>query len=904
MYFANNKGLLEFDGSEWNTYSIHNAKLRAVKIGNDGRIYVGGLGQFGYFIPNKRGELSYVCLSDSIDRHKVTNIWNIHIVDNRVYFQGDFSVFYLENDRLTKVDCPWGLSFSEVINNKFYVASSNGLLVLNGNEFVRLPGTEIATKSRVVGLFPYNGKIIIVTSLNGLFLYDGKTVLSFPTSADPFMEKNQLFCAALHRSLLVLGSVQDGAMLLNLRKDQTEKISIDNGLQNKSVLSADFDREGNLWLGLDNGIDYISLNSRLFFLYSQKSVIGAGYSSCCYRRKLYLGTNQGLYETDIPGNLNEDLSVKFISGTDGQVLSLFQYDGKLFCGGRNFFIMIDGDKIFRFKQRGVWNVSILGADPNVLLVSTYWGLYILRKKDNAWYFANKVRGGEFSAKTMYVEEGTNNVWIANKENGLFRLTISDDLQSVIRKKCFSTKLLHAGDNMYVTKINNNVVIASREGLFRYNQIKDCLEEYKDLEKLFNGKGVYTYLMEDKFKNIWYVNNGMLKLLRFDPDKKKYFRNESESYLSDYMIQDFENISLCGDDQAIIGTEDGFALMRFKKKLNERYPLTLQIRKVYSSEKRDSLIYGRSYLYDNNPLIIPYRRNSIKIKYSASNYEQFQTVFYSYKLSINGQKAFWSEYGKSNLKEYTDLHEGEYTFFVKVVTDKDKKPVIASFSFIVLPPWYRSWWAYILYLVLFFSLMSYAYYKMVEKKKKLIRQKEEELIRQKVIFKNESELKDRTIDSLKEENLLSELKYKSEELVRNTLNLVRKNEMLQSIRKEAIGINHSISEENLVNIRRRTLRLIGRIDVNIEHDDDLKAFQTTFDFVHRNFFKRLDELFPELNSKEKMLCAYIKMNLMSKEIAPLLNISVRGVEISRYRLRKKLNLNEKENLADFLQKLSD
>lgn len=128
-------------------------------------------------------------------------------------------------------------------------------------------------------------------------------------------------------------------------------------------------------------------------------------------------------------------------------------------------------------------------------------------------------------------------------------------------------------------------------------------------------------------------------------------------------------------------------------------------------------------------------------------------------------------------------------------------------------------------------------------------------------------------------------------------------MLMDIKKEVLGISHSISEENLVALRRKTLRLLGQIDTNLEHDDDLLAFQTTFDSVHHDFFAKLQETYPELNSKDKQLCAYIKMNLQSKEIAPLLNISVRGVEISRYRLRKKLGLQEGENLAEFLQKFS-
>jgi DNA-binding CsgD family transcriptional regulator len=146
-------------------------------------------------------------------------------------------------------------------------------------------------------------------------------------------------------------------------------------------------------------------------------------------------------------------------------------------------------------------------------------------------------------------------------------------------------------------------------------------------------------------------------------------------------------------------------------------------------------------------------------------------------------------------------------------------------------------------------------------------------------------------------------YKSEELIRTTLNIVRKNEMLMGIKKEVLGISHSISEENLVSLRRKTLRLLGQIETNIEHDDDLQAFQSTFDSVYHDFFRKLEEAYPELNNKDKLLCAYIKMNLLSKEIAPLLNISLRGVEISRYRLRKKLGLEEGENLAEFLQRFN-
>ena len=238
-----------------------------------------------------------------------------------------------------------------------------------------------------------------------------------------------------------------------------------------------------------------------------------------------------------------------------------------------------------------------------------------------------------------------------------------------------------------------------------------------------------------------------------------------------------------------------------------------------------------------------------------------------------------------------------------MTDKGQELVMTSFSFEILPPWYRTWWSYLIYAVAVGLLLYYIAYRIAVSRKHLLMQKELELYRQKQEFKKESELKDQKIDSLKEENLQAELSHKSEELIRTTLNIVRKNEMLVGIKKEVLGISHSISEENLVSLRRKTLRLLGQIETNIEHDDDLQAFQSTFDSVYHDFFRKLEEAYPELNNKDKLLCAYIKMNLLSKEIAPLLNISLRGVEISRYRLRKKLGLEERENLAEFLQRFN-
>lgn len=901
MYFANNKGLLEFDGTNWAVYPIHNAKVRAAKAGRDGRIYVGGLQQFGYFVPDSLGRLRYVCLSDSIDKKTIGNIWRIHVAEDRVYFQSDNAVFYLENERIHRAACP-SITYSALIGERLYVAGY-GIFVLNGDHFTLLANTLPISDNvvnRIVGMFSYRDKLLIVNNRGNLFLYADGHPAPFHSGADDFLKKNRLFCAAMQDSILALGTVQDGLLLLNPDTGETEHISTHNGLQNKTILSLFFDREDNLWLGLDNGIDCIHLHSPVF---QNSMAIGSGYASCLYRDKLYLGTNQGLFVTDYPLAVNQEKEIKAVWGMAGQIYSLSVWDGKLFCAGSNALGVLDGNNFYTISgMRGVWWVKPLPQSDR-LLAATYTGFYLLKKVGGRWTYHdyNRVKGPMFSSKSLCIEPMTNALWTANKEGGLHRLLLSETGDSIVKEKCYNFKELPTGDNVSVAVVDNEMVIASRYGIFRYNQLKDCIERYDELEREMDGRTSYTYIRQDSLRNIWYATHGALKVLHYNPSVHSYYRNENEVYLKNSLIEDFEHVNVLAPGEAVIGMEEGFSLLHFRQRTERKYPLNLQIRYVYLRGVRDSLVYGCSYLPNRRHLKIPYKHNSIRIEYSVNNYDKSLALFYSCRLQGPVSEP-WSQPAEGTGKEYTALPEGTYTFYVRTQINREE-PVIASFSFEILPPWYRTWWSYLLYALLITGMLVYIYSRVAAGRKRLLMQKELELYRQQQEFKKESDLKDRKIDSLKEENLQAELRHKSEELLRSTLNIVRKNEMLMDIKKEVLGISHSISEENLVSLRRKTLRLLGQIDTNIEHDDDLQAFQSTFDSVHHDFFKKLEAAYPDLNHREKLLCAYIKMNLLSKEIAPLLNISLRGVEIGRYRLRKKLNLSEGDNLAEFLQKFS-
>ncbi len=907
MYFANNKGLLEFDGNYWNLYPIaHQAKMRSVKVGNDNRIYAGGQKEFGYFTPNILGGLDYHSLSQNIDKHTVSNIWNIHLLDNKVYFQGDRYIFCYDKGKVSAIDCD-GVGSSSIFNNRIYFTNYKGLSWLKDKKIVHIPQSQQFTSNNIVSILPYQGKMLIVTPENGLYLYDGKDFKKPFANIDSQLSAHRVTCASIYQNLLAIGTINNGLYLINLSNNHVEKINIANGLQNKSLLSLKFDQAYNLWLGLDNGIDYIPLNTQLFFLGSKISSVGAGYCSQYYNSRLYLGTNQGVYTTSLPTSINTEVSLQFSPNMTGLVHCMYPYDNKLFCGGRKFFAVIDGIQYHKYDKRGVWHVLPINGDGNILLVGTYWGLEIMRKQNGNWNFTNKIEGCKLSAKTMFLEPESGNVWVANKSDGLWRLALDTSFKKVLHKKCYNSSQLPKGDNVYVTQIGRNIVIASRQGLFRYDPNRDVLVPYHQMEKMLDGTCPYSYIQQDHFGRVWYVTNGILKRSDINGEHKS-------SFLGDNMIEDFEDMNFLNYNQCIIGTEDGFAFLDLKGSQNTKTKINLQIRKLYVTNRKDSLIYGQSFCKNTEPVTIHYRDNSIRLEYGCNKYDQTGATTYSYRLKGFDQE--WSEFTTNTHKEYTDLDEGSYTFEVKMLADGSNNPVVASLQFKILPPWYRTWWTYLFYLLLIGAATYYVYNIYKKGREKLIKLKDAELHRQKSNFEKDIDQKNKQIDRLEEEKLRYELDYKSkelqfkskelqlksDELVKSTLNVVRKNEILQKIKKDVESLSRSVNDGNLVNIRRGMLRLINQIDTNIEHDSDLDNFQSSFDAVHNDYFKKLDAEYPQLSYKDKMLCAYIKMNLMSKEIAPLLNISVRGVEIGRYRLRKKLGLDEKANLAEFLQKM--
>jgi DNA-binding CsgD family transcriptional regulator len=371
-----------------------------------------------------------------------------------------------------------------------------------------------------------------------------------------------------------------------------------------------------------------------------------------------------------------------------------------------------------------------------------------------------------------------------------------------------------------------------------------------------------------------------------------------------MAGGYENINIIDSNNVIVAAEKGFFHIDYARYVKTNEPVRVLIRNVVSSDGSNDLLFGG---YTTGPTIpvpdpVKYQGNSLHFEFSAAYYAQQLNIDYSYYLK--GFDKGWSPWSKRPDKDYTNLPAGDYTFQVRARNTPGNTSAVSSYSFSILPPWYRTWWAYALYTLLFFGLL-YLFYKRQQQKyarlqliklKEQQRQYNEEQQRLRFLHQIEVEKNEKEIIHLTNAKLQGEIEHKNRELASNAMIFVQKGELLSKIKDELTRLKNNAELEKDSKDFKKIIRII---DSELDNPQDWEQFAVHFDSVHTNYLKNLKDRFPELTASELKLCAYLRMNLTTKEISQLMNISIRGVETSRYRLRKKLQLSNDANLVHFL-----
>ena len=704
-FFANRSGLLQYNGNVWKKYALHNdSDVRSVYYSShSNRVYVGGINEFGYFEPNSSGKMNYHCMSDSIpfiDRY-FGNVWGIHEIDNILYFQGDGYVVKYLNGIYTFLPTECKIDYSNVVNGTLYLGTDEGVKVLVGNTFFPLFGADMLANRRIKGILPYQGGILIATAYDGLFFYQNQTVTPYITGAEDFLRQYEVFCMDIFEDHIALGTIHKGVVLFDSATQNLRYINEYSGLQNNTVLSLSFDAMGNLWAGLDSGISYVCLSSAFSNLYTYPYSYGKGYAAAVEGDRLYLGTNRGLFYTPYPVKMDGNLpQIHSLPSSSGQVWGLEKIGDELFCLHDRGVFKITETGMHRIGDiGGAWQCQQVMGQEDKLFVGSYNGIYLLQKKEQNWEVVCKIEG--FYDSTQYFEQEEANILWVVVGNSVSRLKLNAELTHVTAIEQYGPdKGLPRTGAVKLARVNGRICFTSLKGMYEYNPTSNCIENSNGLDNLLNGATQYTRLITNR--------NRLISLSPHEicVSSTTIYKRGSNTKINRIhqslieLVEGYETIIPLSDSTLIIPYEDGFALFTIPdERSRNEFDHNVFIQNMYLTQPKDSLIYSANYLEKKYTPTLAYQHNSIRMEYGQSLYRIGDDIRFQYSLNNSG----WSDLTSVNTKEYSNLAEGNYTFTVKVIYP-DGTTSQDSLSFVILPPWFRSWWVYTCaVLVIFFAI---------------------------------------------------------------------------------------------------------------------------------------------------------------------------------------------------------
>lgn len=903
IYAGNTEGLLVFDGQHWSLHSLPNrSTVRSVGVAADGKIYTGGQGEFGYWEPRDDGQLTYRSLSVLVAQEESLargEIWKILFVEDRVIFQS-FSTLYIYHDNAIEVVRGDGqpFLFSYYVEGRVFVELiPSGLHELVGSALVPIGGKEGLSGANVLSMLPFgDGSILIGTAKAGLFLMDSRGSISAWTNE----AQDLLRAAQLNNGLCVstdnfaFGTILNGVVIVNKSGELVQHINKTTGLQNNTVLSLNIDNQENIWVGLDNGIDRLEITAPIYYYTDQSGLIGTVYAAQLFDGRIYLGTNQGLYYSDWPEtNRYDPFRFSLVANSQGQVWDLAVVDGELLCGHNEGTFRVIGNRLDKISDiTGGWTLLPLHDQPGKMLQGTYTGVALFEKTPGSrWKLARRLTG--FNRPTEYIQRfGRDKLW-ASGYQGLYLLTLNPELTHIEHAQQFDGAhgLPAWAKRTNVFNLSGKTVFATDSGFYQYDEITNRFSPYDQLNEKVGSFASANKIIDAGNNQYWLIREARVALARINPEGTIEIDSARFAALADRIMKFYENINQVNERLYLISLDNGFAI--YQQPESAAAPASFPSPLIRAVNNITDSLSGDMYSLATRPEI-PFKHNNIRIRYSAPWYS---VIPLKYQFYLEGHSRTWSEWSEESQREFTNLRWGEYAFRVRAMAPDGTVSDISTFRFVIKHPWYLSWKAiaaYVVLLVLIAIGVRKWYAHKIAKHRRLIQQSMAK--RQQDLLKQKAEENEHRLMQLRNEQLERELANKRRELANAAMNIVYKNELLTNVHDELLQLKDNdgrkLSKEQLLKINKI-------IDDARSDERDWNFFEDSFNEAHENFFKRLKIDYPELVPNDLKLCAYLRMNMSSKEIASLLNITTRGVEIRRYRLRKKLNLAAGKNLTEFL-----
>ena len=860
MYFANNHYLLRYDGVVWEKYSLPNKTIiRSILIEGD-RIYSGSYKEFGYW-QRKDGKMRYVSITKKLrlfDEKDNEEIWKIFRFNGSLYFQSFNDVFIYDGKHIKKIKFPFLISYCFVVDQNLYVASvDKGIFKMNGSRITNPKGWNVLKNTVVHAIENYKGKTYIFTHKRGIFVVEknGLAVWNHPLNEE--LKGTGINVAKfIKNNKLVIGTGNKGVYIYDFSSQTFKNIDRNNVLMNNSVLCIGFDKEEDLWLGLDNGIAHVEVNSPISFFYDNSGLLGSVYSVATTNKGYLIASNHGIFEFQ-SGNF------KMLPNTQGQGWNITKIGNKYVIGHNDGTFSYENGALTKINNvSGGWNLS-KSIINDTYFQSTYSGVLVY---DNASDFGHSKKFNDFSKPIKYVAQNKRNeIWAADNYRGLYRVLFDDNYKTTKVENITQQSKIENDFGVKIFEFREEILFLINNVWYTFNSITNKLEENELFNANFRNISDVVAIDENHFI---VLQEGILYHI-YATGNKFVWNMIQEKYYKGKLIN--ENLRIFkSNNHYLMNLDDGFISLQLSYENKQNKGVKLE------AYNENLLLPNEGKIKHNTEL----RINVISGIYGASK----PNLFYQ----INGGKNYIPiSNGKIVLN---NLNSGWHSIVI-FKHDGANYDKVSFFDFKVAQPWYFSFWMILLYLLIIGAVLFFYYKWNKLRYTQKLKLQAEELKHQREILKMELKKENELNIQEYEKHILElELQTKSSEVAGKSLSIAKQSEMIDNIQ-------HILDTEKDFNKLKSEIK--KAIKINEVNKHEWEIFETNLNQIHNEFIINLSKKFPNLTPKDIKLCVYLKMNLSSKEIAPMMNISFRGVELHRYRLRKKLNLTQDENLSKFL-----
>ncbi len=885
LYFGNNQGVLIHDGEHWQMVQLPNgSSVRSLMCSKNGKVYVGGYNEFGYLEKNAFGQHEFTSLTYLLrsEDSNFDDIWQIVEIDHYVVFRSFKQLMAYNGSSITTVPSKGKILQIQNINERLIMADHQGLKLLDLStlEYEPVIAAEQYQMGQVCAILPGNQPDQLI-----LFSKEGNSYVISISQKSLIQQFNhllagsndQVYCAIkAGNGHFYIGKVNSKMSSFKLGEDGiSEEMNYQN-LQNNTVLGIFQSQDGNIWALLNKGIDCIQVASPKRTMFEGAAV----YDALHYKGQLYIATNQGVYRRS--GN-----DFELLTGLQAQTWSLEVINDYLVISHDRGVYVSDGVSFSHVEgTNGIWKVIPAADHPNQWLACGYDGIYVLKYRNNTFNLSHKVQGFDISARDILPDKESGIYWICHGYKGVYRVKVDHQLKEALAYELYTDQNgLPSTYGNNVTMWNDQVIFITTAGAYQFNSPDGTFTPLEPLNAVLGDQHQISTL-KDANGITWFVQNGTLGY--FNPsDASPNLHKNTFLSLKGTFLSGMEFIEPYANNKLMVGTTEGLFFYDLNKKVSAQTAQT-KITAITSLTEQDSLM--RFPLAGTHPQL-PNDFRALKFHFATPAFAGQKQLQYRYKLQNLDES--WSEWQSRSILSYNYLPAGSYVLQGQSRDHNGNMAAPVSYQFRVLPVWYRTRLAMVIYFMLSMALIGVVAL-MVRRKITRARQETQKI-------KDVLELEIKNMKLLREkENIEADFIHKSKELSNYTILLFKKRELLNQLASDLKELRKKIKlEENRELVRSMT----QQINRNLQDEEHLKVFDINFESVHREFFSELKTQYPELSQKDLRLCGLVKMNFSNKEIASILNISVRGVETARYRLRKRMSINKDVNMAEFLEQLS-